>query len=481
MKTFLLLLLTFVFSTQESTGRVYTFGENPNVLAIPLQDSFDDFALRIEAIKRAKHSIDIITYMQTLDEHLGEEYVQAIEQAISRGVEVRFIMEWLPNSAVMGLKAGSPANRLLRHAFTSGTCSKLQVQCITPISKILAGFTPTDNFHEKALVIDSGTETESAFISGRNNNDFAARDLDFAVALRRTDPKKKSAISLLGHMFNDTWSETLHMQTPETELRGQNKKPVKFTPLAKKTSPKFETIKKCFITGEESPGLTFHPETMAVTTNNFFKQLRENDWLTLSRLGKMQSDNVDAVAKNIEKAKHIRMSLMSTFWPEKIKAALKVAVTRGAKIEIFTNSEESDRIAVPGAFSYLYSSRDLSDLRKWVDEYPGSELKINVLNLEKSKKFPEFWKRIQFVHQKMVLTDNAVHFGSDNYNVSSLLKNSEMQVIFTGTETAIFFNKHFDEISALFKPLECDALLTARKRSLNPFNRVMIRILRSLF
>lgn len=482
-------MIAFFLSLALSSAfcKEYVMGGDPNVVAIALQDSLDDFALRIEAIKRAKHTIDVFTYMQTQDPKLGAEFLQALEDAIKRGVRVRYATEWLPNTAVLGVKAAAPSNRLLRSAFTSENC-KLQVQCLTPLSKILSGFSPTDNFHEKILNIDAGTEHEIAWVTGRNNNDFAVRDLDFAIALRRIDRSKKSAISLLHQVFEDTWAETLKMQTPEKNLSGKNKKlPQVKTPIAMQTTHHYSKLKQCLFESYEVPELTFRPATLSVTTNSFFPQLRNNNWLTLSREGKMKSDNIDAVVRGIHLAKVIRMSLMSTFWPDPIKEALKRAVARGAKIEIFTNSETSDRIAVPGSLSFLYSSRDLTDLKNWVDEQnklslpEKAELKINVLNVNQVSKLPEFWQRVKFVHQKMIATDHEVFLGSDNYNQSSSLKNSEMQVRLTGKDTLKFFHSHLDEITQLFKPLECDALLNARRRSELLLRRVAIRILRPFF
>lgn len=482
----ILALCTLLLST--ATAKEYVYSGDTNVLAIPLEDSIDDFALRIEAIKRAKVSIDIFTYMQTLDDKLGEEYNQAIEGAIRRGVKVRFAMDWLPNTAALGINASEPVDRMLREAFSSESCTDLQVQCITPLTKVLSGFTPTDNFHEKMLNIDTGTENEIAWITGRNNNDYAVRDLDFAVALRRIDPNKKSVISLLDQVFADTWDETLRMQDPKSKKAGKNKpKKTIHTPLELRTSSLFPGLKAALFDRKEIPGTTFKPQTLSITTNSFFPQLRANSWLTISRDEKMKSDNIDAVVRGIHLAKVVRMSLMSTFWPDQIKAALLLAVKRGVKIEIFTNSETSDKIAVPGALSFLYSSRDLSDLMNAVNEQnklvdqPKAELKINVLDVSQTQKIPQFWKRIKFVHQKMIITDNEIFMGSDNYNKASMMKNSEMQVRMTGKDALHFFHCHLDDISQLFIPLTEDQLRAAKMKSLTPQNRIAIKALRPFF
>ncbi|MCM0606421.1 MAG: phosphatidylserine/phosphatidylglycerophosphate/cardiolipin synthase family protein [Xanthomonadaceae bacterium] len=484
----MILLLLTLLTTTPTFAKEYIFTGDQNVVAIPLEDSLDDFALRVEAIKRAKVSIDVFTYMQTLDDKLGEEYIQALEDAIRRGVKVRYAMDWLPNTAALGRKARAPAERLLREAYTSESCS-LEVQCITPFSKIMAGYTPTDNFHEKILNIDMGTEDEIAWVSGRNNNDFAVRDLDFAVVLRRVNKKKNSAISLLGKVFEDHWKETLEMQDPEVKSAGiatKRKKPKE--PLLLGTTKLYPGLKECLFSGSEIQGVTFKPHTMSVTTNSFFEQLKKNSWFTWIRDDKMKSDNIDTVVRGIQRAKVIRMSLMSTFWPAPLKEALLNAVSRGVKIEIFTNSSETDKVAVPGGLAYLYSSRDLSDLMKKVNTYNNgdcevkTELKINVLNAKKIQEDASgFWKRIKFIHQKMIITDQEIFMGSDNYNQASMVKNSEMQVRFTGKDALSFFHCHFDEISKLFTPLTENEIMKAKQESLGPLNRIMIRALKPFF
>ena len=135
MNRYLLFLITLVgFTIHGAFGKTVESVGPPNVRVFPLMDARLDFALRIEAINRAKVSIDVAVYMHT--GKLGTLMNQAIQAAIGRGVKVRFVTEALTTVGPTQPFGSALAWKLSRTWATNAACLG-EIICLSPYSKMM--------------------------------------------------------------------------------------------------------------------------------------------------------------------------------------------------------------------------------------------------------------------------------------------------------------------------------------------------------
>ncbi len=452
----------------------------PNVRVFPIFDARLDFAMRIESINRAVYSIDMMTYMHNGE--IGAELNRALQAAIQRGVKVRFVTEMYTTMSLSEPRGSRLPRELARTFATNANCLG-EILCVSPIAKMRAGLHPLDGFHEKILILDAGKPTALAWLGGRNNDEFAKKDLDFAAVVRPLDPKRPSAIDSVLEIFEDAWREANKIQlakvTPvQTDLEEVARRivempdPEKLLEASKLSTPNdFRRLKRAVFEMDSdlnhSEVVSFIPKSMAISSNDFMAQVTSKETpYKMSKRDHFKSSNVDMLAEAITGSKEIFVTSMAIDMPEALLTSLRTAILNGAHVSFFTNSPELEKARIPGAVQFDQSMNELKQLYD-LTQKPGSKGKLSVFLLDPKKidESTEYRGWLAYLHRKMVVTDRHVFLGSDNYTDASRLKNNEVLARFEDPKFVSFMRSAMNKEMKLFYSLPCAELLEHAKRS----------------
>jgi phosphatidylserine/phosphatidylglycerophosphate/cardiolipin synthase-like enzyme len=467
-----------LFSASSSPAKVYEVVSPPNVEVYPLFDARLDFALRIEAINRAKYSVDVVVYMNTGE--IGVEMTTALQAAISRGVKVRFVTEAITTVGLTRPFGSNLPDRLARTLSSNADCPS-EVLCLSPFQKRFGkGIDIFDAFHEKILLIDRDTPDEIAWVGGRNNDHYALGDLDFSVVMKRIDRTRPSACSALGRAYDDIWVTANAIQkgktTPVTPSRGHPRNfvsapdPGKLVADSKLTSEEtYQAMRSALFEGERSPARSFQPTKMIFSSNDFFKQLQSKQLGTwMADRDEITNDNLRLLAKRIRRSKEIVVTAMAFDMPKELKEALTFAIRNGAHVSFITNSPELEKKRIPFAVQFDQSMKDLKELYD-LSVGPNGKGKVEIFLLDPLKiaQSEEYSGWLTYLHRKAVITDGTVALGSDNYTDASRLKNNEFLLEMEDGEFAKFMRAQVENEMKLFRPVGCTELFQHASRSRN--------------
>lgn len=442
--------------------------EDANTQMILLSDPRVDFALRVRAIDRAKHSIDSITYVQGTDPEIGLPILNAFRRAAQRGVPTRFV-----TGAAGGLMADR--SNLTRVMLTDSNLA-------APVQLVLFGgfralFTPFQVFdmpHEKILIIDAGTPDEVIWIGGRNNYVSSGSDLDLGLLVRPIDPSRPYIGDQIKQAFEFTWEPAARTFKPYSPKRprGNARRKIleaeRFTEVpiwreeGKAELEEIDQLLRTKATEVKTPNRhVLTPRKLRIVTNDFMQLVLAKIYPNRKlRHESLPSDIIDEAAEVVAKAKKVYISTMSVFVPQSLKDAIKTALRNGAEVNLLTNGRDAHRSQVPLGLPYDLS---LSDINEFM-AIEGGKLNVYLLDVELLQTRPEYYKFTRYMHRKLIIADDYVLSGSDNFNDSSRKQNSE--IAFEGHD-AEFANKMRELIRGdldVFRRLSCEEALTDLKK-----------------
>ncbi len=440
----------------------YPWLSDANTQVVILRDPHVDFALRLAAIDRATR-IDCISYVQGTDPTFGMPILQAFRRAAARGAPSRHLF------GKLGMFVGDKGGQV--QAMLSDASLKTPPELIIfgGLRSLLTRFHPLDMPHEKILILNWGTPDELIWIGGRNNWQASGSDLDMGMVLRRIDPTKPYIGDQIRDAFEGTWgpaSETFAPYKPSKPKprliprSDENASIALNTPLQQE---EFSRI-NAFLQKPISPDPTYEsfearPRRMRVMSNDLLGRVLTGIYKRSLRGRKnVMSDNIEGTAPFVAAAKRIYICAMSVFMPTELKEAVKTALRNGAEVYLLTNGVEAHRTQVPLGLPYFLSLTDISELMDI-----GGKLHVYVLDAELLKTHAEAFPLVNYMHRKLIIADNHVFVGSDNWNDMSRARNSEMIAQAEDARLSQLMRTIIDEDLKVFSKLSCERALTDKK------------------
>lgn len=420
------LALSFVLPAQVD-GVQFPWVTPANSQVFIVTDSRVDFALRIAAIDRAQHTIESATFFQGIDERIGMPVLQAFRRAQNRGVTGRYIQE-----RVSTIKSDfwNVAARMLDDANLK---EPGQVVSFGGWRNWFHGLRLTDFVHEKILILDAGTPHETIFISGRNNADHAVANIDLTIVIRPLVPGRPWIGDQIKLAFGTLWDFVKTIYKPRTPKARKRfipppDKNVEVALLNDRQRAEFaelnELLSRPPVAGAPLKDFEARPESMRVLTNDLLIKAITNKYSRrLSRRYHYQSDIIHAASPTIAGSKRVFASMMSVTMPAELKQALIAALKNGAEVHLVTNSRETNKTYTPFGLGFDYSLTDIIDLMEI-----GGNLSVYILDEKLLLQHEDLYHLVTYVHRKLVVADNHVFSGSDNYNATSSANNSEIVV-----------------------------------------------------
>lgn len=428
-----------------------------NLEVIYLEDPRVDFALRLEAIKRAKKSIRAFTYFHTVDP-IGMIFIEALRDAMKRGVKVEFLFE-----SSLSRLSGDPLNKTTALLADSNLKSPAQVIATRVREKKKAGLSISDYEHQKLLLIDAETDEEVAFIGGRPYNKFADQSLDTSFMLRAIDPKAPNLLQDIRESSQETWDLMKSVFTLE------NLRPIKTSPTKSASFQILETEQQRQLASEliavlEKPPhtaaglhpLQFRPSEAQWITNDLFQNLLRDPKIgssISSRQHRITNDISEYIARKISAAKRLDVHSYAIALPPVIKNSVRELLERNGSVRLITNGQSAHRLLFPGGLPIYFTLDETKDLLT----HPNAHLVLY--------QPPQRFQGPRYLHSKlMLLDDDRLITGSDNFTLSSAFKNSESSLylrdagIIALLRSSQALRPHFE----LMKPAQITHLLRSK-------------------
>ena len=448
------------------TGNVfaveYPWLNDANTQVIVLRDPHVDFALRLAAIDRATR-IDSISYVQGTDPTFGMPMLQAFRRAAARGAPSRHLY------GKLGAMAGDPGGRVRSMLADSNLKAPAELIIFGGLRSLLTRFHPLDMPHEKILILNMGTADEVIWIGGRNNFQDSGTELDMSMIIRRIDPTKPYIGEQIRDAFESTWRPAAQTFAPYPPTKSKTK----LIPRADENasialnSPAQQSefaainefLQKPVSTADPMEPFEARPTRMRVMNNDLLGRVLSGIYSkTLHGRKNIMSDNIEGTAPYVAKAKRIYLCAMSVFMPKELKEAVKTALRNGAEVYVLTNSRSAHQTKVPMGLPYLLSLEDLTELMA-----VGGKLHVYVLDTELLRKHAETFPLIKYTHRKLIVADDHVFVGSDNWNDMSRARNSEMVAQAEDPRLSQLVRNILDEDLKVFTRLSCEKALTDQK------------------
>jgi phosphatidylserine/phosphatidylglycerophosphate/cardiolipin synthase-like enzyme len=407
-----------------------TYTERANTEFIYLEDVEIDFDIRIQLIRQARYSIDIVSLSQSID-CVGIVFLHAIRESQRLySTKVRFLFDRI--ASVIDRDFRNISGKMIAD---SSLKYPGQVVCTSTMDKRRAGLAWDDFFHQKALIIDYGTDNEYIFIGGRGYTRFFSLVADAGYLIRPINPDLPYLGTDIQESFNQIWkiaNEISPLLKPIDYDRKNDIKQFKFSSFAK-TEEKKKKVEEILntIQNKESSTLKdfqFIPESTQLTTNNLIQTLHDKG-VRKSRNREILPDlnHIKFIDEIISFEGMIEISSYSIGFTDGILNALADFVQRGNILNLYTNSKESHGQFVPWGLSIYYTTENLIRLVSLAKE---AQSNINVYFLD-TKKAVLHGQHL-FTHRKLALflgkKANFVYTGTDNFTWSSAKKNDEWMI-----------------------------------------------------
>ncbi len=458
MKNIFFVFLIIICVQQSVFCTIYDWREG-NTEVIMVDDPYVDAALMLHLIGKVKYTIRSVTYIQDVDEEVGLPLLEAFRGALAKGANGHFIYQRI------GAITNDPLNRSKDFLIDSNLKCPGKVFCHGKLDEVLEGENPTDMVHAKIIEMDRGTLDEIIRVSGRNPNRFLLKDYDYTIYIRPIDPNKP-------YLGNDVQKAYDHIEkmVAEREEAYENKKidPEKLefskkvrkpTDILKTKKQKKQFKKYLYILGKgldyksRYSHLLSYPTRSRVVTNDFFKNLKKV-W-AFSTLGTREkvfsSDIINVVSDFVLRNKEVYLTPMSINFPKSLQNAISESLKNKNTINIITNGKEAHQNHVVAGLPFYHG---MDNLKQFAQKYPDY---LKVFLFQPNKKFI-------YSHRKMVIGDNEWMMGSDNLNLSGVLKNYEIMLHFEDPEGSQRMRRTTNsDIKRMFIPSSCSNVLTQAK------------------
>lgn len=419
-----------------------------------ITDSKVEAEFRLQLIRRAKVSLDIVTFDQRSDEKVGMPMLRAVKEAARRGVKVRFLTAWL------GHILKEPFNRNERYLKSNNGYiqNPLDFRVIGGRSLTSNGWGYMDSIHEKLLIVDN----KVAIVTGRGYSNEYLPWMDTAFVF------KGPLVFQAALAFDDLWTTTSIESGRSTETASiQNEAdrltfgslsdhfplgpPAPLNPLSAEMSErKIREAHDLTIWSEEPPvDDRLGPENERLKArllhHDLFRQLRAaadregispRDYAVEGKLDRVQDPILEEFMRLLtnDDVRDVRFFSLSATMAPRLKTAIMDAQRRGVDVTMFTNSRTSNcAFPIPGLpVGWLVSLPDLDDLLQ-------SGVSIFGLAAPTNSSCPIY------VHRKLAIVGETVFFGSHNLNISSSIQSDEMSFEIQGSAFSEQVRELFDQ------------------------------------
>lgn len=475
-------LMALSFSPRANAW-IYPMLEDANTQVFLLRFPKVHFALRREISRRARVSIDTVTYIRSAKPGVGLPALEEMREARSRGVKERHIYNTVSSLIE------DPTNRALDYLADDRLPGDVKVIALSPYQYLKAGLHPLDFVHEKIYIADAGTPNESVIICGRNDSELTLKDIDFGILMRPIDPSKPYLGSQIKEAFESLYETTARISPPVGPKRVNPRAiplHLQADPIVPSTAAERELFTQIDQMMKRPVDLTaplrdfeLRPKKGQLLTNETIAYLRTGVWgKTFGARETLRSDIYDAMAPVIANGRRIRAAMMSVFLDKNIKDAYKQALLNGADIDLFSNARSAHVTQVPLGLPYDLSLQDMHELISAPG--PGS-FRISLLEADEiAKAKEETLRQFQYMHFKGAVVDNHVYLGSDNVNRTGRVSSSELMLHLEDEDSANKVGAVMDANGEVFRRYSCEDILKGLN-NVSVIRRGMNRVMMSLY
>ncbi|MCC7441586.1 MAG: phosphatidylserine/phosphatidylglycerophosphate/cardiolipin synthase family protein [Bdellovibrionales bacterium] len=393
-----------------------------------------DLWVRLDLIRRAQSTIDVVVFEQKFDERVGKPILTALREAADRGVRVRFLTTWL---AVVMKDSANESGRYLTEPVTRVPVEYRVFNGNTGPSRNL-GF--DSSVHEKLMIVDG----EVVLATGRGHSDDYLEWLDSSslirgplvhhtrnavnalmVAAARENPALVTRPAEQGEVVQSFYPPAV-MQAEGQDLAGLQGD-LDWIEAAFSGRAEDEAL----LRSNRGRGRVLHHDYVA-QAQRITSQLPNRPY---RRWAGFDDPMVASVIRKLDaRPAEARFSMLSVTIHPELKRAIKRAARAGTKITILTNNKESgfDPFNVP----WRTAIPDMVNL--------ADERNVTLLGLRRGNGWP-----YQYMHRKVSVIDRTVYMGSHNLNISSTTFNDELSYEIEDPVLAREMRDLFDEDARL--------------------------------
>lgn len=361
-------------------------------------------AIRIELIRRAKHTIDIVTYDQRTDLSIGLPLLKALREAADRGVHIRFLTTWITQFV------GNRKDWVPKFLTYPPTREPIEVMVFGGFSGYQRGWALDDNIHNKLFIVDA----EVLLTTGRGQSDFYLDWLDTGFLIKGALLKQST------QAFETLWQTCLQ----ETRIfRTNNTAPVLVQEQDRRPTLSVSEAKQL----AHLSSWLHEPPAMHVLENgtararllhhDLIHQLRSlpgkpRSYRHERRIQMLSDPIIEAIVEKMDAAHRVEFTTMSVILHPKLKAAILRALARNVPVNILVNDRSVFHVVSPIAAPWYVGLPDLEEIL-----LHGAQVYIFKQNA---------MQPYTFLHRKIAIINDTVFFGSHNYNLPSTVANDEI-------------------------------------------------------
>ena len=363
---------------------------------------------RLELIERATQSIDFAIYQMGHDDEVGAPVYRALRNAANRGVRVRFL-----TSAIV-MRRTDP--RMI------GPDSMLDAPTLAPITYLAFGgdsrWRIDDLVHEKLLIVDD----KWVMTTGRGILSDDLNWMDCAYVMRGALAQDSAST------FEDLW----RLARRETPVRHSPAVPTGSQPPAQITAyPRLAVNSLArsaaaqlvawlnedprHLLPQTSENGTPRPRAR-VLHNHYLEQVLSKGFPSSleDRIRQIDDSVLEALIERIDRpdTRRIRFSVILPMLHPRLRESLLRARRDGKEVTIITNSEAAANLLMPASLNWRYALPDMAALL---------DAGATIRELVPSDNNPFI-----YLHQKLVIVDDTVFFGSHNFSLPSSIYNDEV-------------------------------------------------------
>lgn len=368
-----------------------------------------EHALRLELVKKATTSIDIVIFDQRVDYEVAYPLLKALREAADRGVKVRFIASWFPQVATDFLRAAP--------RYLVDNPPRVPIEYLTfggPSMRKEWAF--EDGVHQKLFIVDR----KWTLTTGRGHSVIYQNWVDTAFLMRGI------LVEQTARIFDDVWNlirlEADLFKPPGTPFAEErmliDKKLLKMEPLKLNAEDGARLLELKDWMSRLQKANSGPLLKIRVLHHDFIAQMRRlsmdpAEYDTEERVKLLKDPILQAVKDKLPKTRQLAMNSLSVILHPEIKKVLLQSLLKGMWASVFTNSKETFKTVSLVPFPWPVVLPDLDDLL-----VHGADVYIYKLD----PKLPPG----QYLHRKVLVMDETVFFGSHNYNLPSTVANDEV-------------------------------------------------------
>jgi putative cardiolipin synthase len=416
-------------------------------------DSRVEASVRLEMIRQARHTIDVISYDQRADTSVALPLLKELRAAADRRVKVRFVAAWFPQYATdihqvaPRYLTDPPAREPVEYVIFGGP--ELQPY----------GWNLSDGLHEKLVVIDG----KWAIMTGRGHAEEYLDWIDTAFFLK--GPLVDQARTAFEALWKVVRAEREPFQPRRTWFSWGRDRVPEFTPNPAKVAltpagrAERDGLVAWLAQPAEFPAGRACPDGVRgrLLHHDFLGQMRRHTWRPASysyeeRIGILRDPVVEALTARLPSAREARLNMLTPMLHPSVRRALTELAGRGRLVELFTNGKEAYGAVMPLALPWTAGLPDLDEV------IAGG---VRAFGFAKAELEP--WV---YLHRKVAIIDDAVIFGSHNFNFASTVANDEMSVEIESPALAARLRELHDRaIRTNGWPLDGAAIRAERRRT----------------